>query len=383
MMKEGFLKAVISFFNQNVFVKKKNIILFNSFPAYSDNSRAIYEYICKYRKDICSKYKLIWMQDEPAFFYRNELQEKGSLIKKKSIKGVVCFLRAKYVFTTHGYFDNVYSGKNQTIINLWHGCGYKDNQEKDKKYLGDFSVVTGEVYISPHADLFRIAPDSILITGLPRNDWLFEKKDVLKHLEINAEKYNKVLIWMPTYRKAAFAHEDVDGSTIGFGVDSLKENMALLSEVLEMRNYFMIVKIHPMDEVALGAIHNSERILVLTDEYMRSRDINLYHLLPQTDGLISDYSSVIVDYLLLHKPIAIFAKDLNDYEMTRGFIFEEIYNYMPGPVLNSDKDFYDYIKNMDKWDKDYVKKREKVLGIMHKYQDGDSSKRVTEYFFGK
>lgn len=54
-------KCFLSFLNK--IIHKKDIILFNGYPAYSDNSLALYKYIFDCRKDLTQKYKLLWGQE--------------------------------------------------------------------------------------------------------------------------------------------------------------------------------------------------------------------------------------------------------------------------------------------------------------------------------
>ena len=58
--------------------------------------------------------------------------------------------------------------------------------------------------------------------------------------------------------------------------------------------------------------------------------IQLYELLGQTDALMTDYSSVAVDYMLCDKPIAFLLEDYEAYRKNRGFVFEDPLQYMPG-----------------------------------------------------
>ena len=56
----------------------------------------------------------------------------------------------------------------------------------------------------------------------------------------------------------------------------------------------------------------------------RERSLSLYELLGATDLLISDISSVVIDYLLLDRPIIHAFSDLGEYESSRGFTVEPI-----------------------------------------------------------
>ena len=56
---------------------------------------------------------------------------------------------------------------------------------------------------------------------------------------------------------------------------------------------------------------------------MEKKQIKLYELIGISDGLLSDYSSVAVDYLLLDRPLGYVLADYNIYKEKRGFVFED------------------------------------------------------------
>ena len=373
------IKKIFSWIN--TLVPKTNIILFNSFPPYSDNAKAVYEYLVENEKEITQKYKLVWAQDTDEFQESKELKNNGRLVRKKSIKGIITFLRAKYVFATHGYFSNVYEGKEQVQINLWHGCGYKGVSKEETNYLGKYNIVTGEIYQSIHAKIFNIEKNSVIITGLPRNDKLFHPKQLPKIKELNYSENIKYIIWLPTYRKAAFRHKGIDGNEDEFGIAYLaRKGLDDLDQELKKNNCKLIIKLHPMDALVVNTVKHYDNIIFLTNKVLENNHIDLYDILPWTDALISDYSSVIVDYLLLDKPIIILSGDKKEYSQNRGFVFEDIDSYLPGPIIESYDELVQGIINIDQIDIEWKDRRLELKDKMHLYQDDKSTERVVEYF---
>jgi CDP-ribitol ribitolphosphotransferase len=59
-------------------------------------------------------------------------------------------------------------------------------------------------------------------------------------------------------------------------------------------------------------------------------------LLPVVDVLISDYSSVIYDFLLLERPMVFYAPDLAYYEQTKQF-YIDYRREMPGEIVTDAK----------------------------------------------
>lgn len=382
MNKSKILHKILIFANK-IFPKKK-IILFNSYPAYSDNSRALYEYIINNRKDISSKYKIIWAQEKNAAIPEEMKKFNNNVVLKKSFIGILTFLKAKYVFSTHGYFTGVTSSHGQLQVNLWHGCGYKAMTDADRMYRGDLTVVTSKLYVPLHEKIFDMAPGTVYATGLPRNDLLFTKKAVMKKVGINKEEYNKVYIWMPTYRKANEGHDEIDGNMDGFTISTMSlENLNLLNGKLSELNILLIVKPHPMDSMSFDKIQCFSNLKIITNSDILKADIQLYELMAETDGLISDYSSVVIDYLLLQKPIAMVMSDIDEYGETRGFLFENIGDYLPGPIISNEKELIEYFSNLEKTNLEWSEKRDELSKLFHDNMDGNSCERVCNLIFEK
>lgn len=367
----------------NKAVPKSRIVLFNSFPAYSDNALALYEYIIRNRPDIVARYKLVWGQASPdngrvVFGSNNTF-----FVKKKSVKGFLTFLRAKYVISTHGYFTGLKSGHGQLQVNLWHGYGYKDTPPESRVYHGDLHVVSSEIFTDDAVNL-SVSEGGIKITGYPRNDYLFHKGEYLRILGIDKKAYKKVLIWLPTYRASVIGGIHNDGLATSFGIGSLTDDdLAELNDVLRARSYLLLIKPHPMDSVTLQGREPGSNIKIFTSDDLARSGIDLYELMTETDVLLSDYSSVVFDYCLLDKPVAMVLSDMAEYKATRGFIFDNVTDWFPGPVISDLHGLVHYLNNMDNINREWIPKRKELSLKFNKYRDGNSSERVCNLIFGE
>lgn len=367
----------------NDLVPKKDIVVFSSFPDYSDNSRALFEHISRRHRDLLKRFDFVWLVSD--YSKANEIEELGGkVLLKKSLRGLWSSLRAKYIIHTHGFWGGRIHRKSrdQSIVNLWHGCGYKDIAPDERTYLGDVNTVTGCPYVPIHADIFGIPQDSVYPVGLPRNDCLFENGISLHRLGIDPSLYKKVIMWMPTYRKAAFGHDSIDGSESSFGIGSIsRDEYEIINRSLQENEILLVIKPHPMDSVDLSEMADLENIRVLTNEDLEKASIRLYQLLAKTDGLISDYSSVVIDYLLLNKPVAFALSDIDEYESSRGFIFSPVCDYFPGPVIKNAEELIRYFDELEETNRRWTAKREELLHFFHNHVDGDSSERVCNLLF--
>lgn len=366
------------------YTRKERIILFNSFPDFSDNAISLYNYIKENRNDITEKYKLIWaVKQKPT----NPDDFLGmDIILKNSIKGFWLMLHSRYIVITHNVHYGYVSANGQTILNLWHGCGFKGMNDDDLKYNnGDYNIVTSEAFISSHSKAFKIPADHVLVTGLPRNDVLYKHdKNVLDKLHIDRKEYKKIIIWMPTYRKAKFGHDALDGDEFTFGAYSMSRvQFEQINSILSSERYLLIIKPHPMDSATTDKTEKLSNIRCITNEELSHADILLYSLLAETDALMSDYSSVIVDYLLLDKPITLVMSDVDSYKNTRGFTFDNMEDYIPGPTISDFKGLCSYFEEMDGIDKLYETKRRGISKMLHQFHDGNSCKRVCDAIWGE
>jgi CDP-glycerol glycerophosphotransferase (TagB/SpsB family) len=113
-----------------------------------------------------------------------------------------------------------------------------------------------------------------------------------------------------------------------------------------------------------------------SNELLRKGGINLYQLIAETDALITDYSSVAFDYLLLDRPIGYTLDDFDEY--TPGFVVENPLDYMPGKKIWSTEDFLEFMSDMANGNDIFADQREKLRNYIHTYQDNRNSARLLD-----
>jgi CDP-glycerol glycerophosphotransferase (TagB/SpsB family) len=91
----------------------------------------------------------------------------------------------------------------------------------------------------------------------------------------------------------------------------------------------LVVKLHPMSPRRGLGEHGG---LSIWDEYaLDEHGLTLYELLGHADALVTDHSSVWIDYLLLDRPMVFSIADLDAYAATRGHYFTPLVEHLPGP----------------------------------------------------
>lgn len=374
------MKKILTWING--VLPKRNVIIFNSNPDLADNAYALYSYIIKNRIDIQKKYKIIWTVNTKEQNNRTN-RTTCKTVYKKSLQGLYYFFVSKFIFCTHNYFYDVKSGRDQIIVNLWHGNGYKCLHNEEECYRGDVTFVTSDAYVQIQAHELNINSDNVLVTGLARNDCFFKSKvGELKKLGIDKEKYKSILIWMPTFRKAVLKSFGEDGNRSGFGFwDVVSTQSEKFNSALKKNGILLIVKPHPMEDLTRLEYNCFSNIRIISNRDLEKLNCDLYELLKETDGLISDYSSVVIDYLLLDKPVSMVCSDIEEYKSSRGFVFNRISDYFPGPILKNADDFLNYICNKNKIDLEWLDKRVQLKKFFHKYSDGNSCERIVHCLF--
>lgn len=326
------------------FVPTTRIICFNSNPDYTDNAYGVFKYAIE--THLNKKYKLIWIVNhkENILRVKCELQgmENACAVYKYSFKGIWSFIRCRYVFHTHGIlgFLNLKQHTDK-MINLWHGMplktiGLLDPYYKDNYMLfnTDVLIATSPIFQNILNQCFGVDNSKILITGQPRCDLLFDNATFWQTAGIDKNQYESVGIWLPTYRASNLELESrtdgnfQDGHICFMSVEDLKD----LNLFLNKNRRLLIIKLHPMDKLQSYKFPNLSNIHIIKQKDFKDQ---LYPLLGECDYLLTDFSSVWIDYDITNKPMAFVMDDFSEYNNSRGFTIENLDNILPGPIIDS------------------------------------------------
>lgn len=138
----------------------------------------------------------------------------------------------------------------------------------------------------------------------------------------------------------------------------------------------LILKLHPAQDKSLLKAASMSNIIILDDKYLIDRDTELTEFYKITDAMITDYSSVFVDYLLTDKPLGFTTDDFDKYN--NGFSMDNIKDYMPGQKINNLDELKLFIDNLYNEKDKYKKERKKVCKIFNEFSDNNSSKRLAK-----
>ena len=114
-------------------------------------------------------------------------------------------------------------------------------------------------------------------------------------------------------------------------------------------------------------------IEIITKDYsniLDVTDISNYSLMVASDLLITDYSAVFHEYLLLDKPIIFYCPDFEEYSKSIG-IYGNFPDDLPGIFCQTYDELMNSISNLEE-NVDYSYYKERIV----KYCDGNSTKNL-------
>jgi CDP-glycerol glycerophosphotransferase (TagB/SpsB family) len=377
------MSKLISIF-QNIFrilssvLTPYKVIVFCSYPVFTDNAFAIYQHII--HNNLFTGYKLVWIVLNSKEIKKDSLphgKRKTDVIilSKKSPVALFYYLIAKYVFFTHGLYSNLKIARQNTVINLWHGMplkriGLMDNQ--GSSYMGNSQILiaTSELFQKLMAQSFGKPVTNVLIIGQPRNDMMSQPTDFYDSFNINKSSYSSIGIWLPTYRATTIGEIRIDGNFDKGKISFLDlEQLLELNAFLEQNKILLIIKLHPMDKLQEYNFNLFTNLKIVKQKDFTSQ---LYPLLGSTDFLLTDYSSVWVDYDILGKPMGFVIDDIEEYKKSRGFTIDNLDRELPGKIIRNMDALKVFLLNQEKY-KVYTGER------FNKFKDDNASERLLNW----
>ena len=199
--------------------------------------------------------------------------------------------------------------------------------------------------------------------GLPRIDYYFENHDLNRIKSDFCKKYGidfdkKIILYAPTFRD-----EKKYNNVFDF-LDLKKFNDVLGEE------YVLALRLHPkIKDFYQDDIESSENYVDCSD-YPSEQELMMI-----SDILITDYSSIMIEFAILDKPILFFVHDLDNYLNTERGFYYDFEKTVPGKIVYSSDELINAIESND-FDKykmsDFLKTQFDAI-------DGKSSERVVDF----
>lgn len=299
-------------------------------------------------------------------------------------------LRSKYILHSYMEIQKMYPVRGQIILNTMHGSplkriGFMESTTR-LKFLNNYNkaftyiLCQSEYFKEVIKESYGANEEQCLILGYPRNDFMFSERDVLSLIH-DKKDIKKSILWMPTWRRDTETKNNND-SNIEFPILD-KENVKSLNTYLKETKTLLIIKPHPF-QMKLDLFDEIQsNILIVDNELLNSQDIELYNLLNNVDALLTDYSSIYFDYLLLNKPIGFTIDDIDAYMEKRGFIIDNPFEIMPGEKIYNFDELIKFVNYISIGHDKFEEERIRVNELVNFYKDGHSAKRVLERIIGE
>ena len=261
--------------------------------------------------------------------------------------------------------------KKLEIIQIWHASGaikkfgYQSLNKKEGRGTEIAKIMNmhrnyshvmapSEVTAKFYEEAFGINKDKIFINGLPRIDYLLDKKlgkDKINEFYKEYPKFRnkKTILYVPTFRK------DKDSTSI--------------TKKLIVNKYGLIINLHPLDK-------NNQ-----ASQYGVNKKYNTFDLLKIADYIITDYSAVAFESTVLKKPLYFYVYDINEYKKTRGLninVLKEMNNCASISVKeiiklieNNEYDYQQLEKFKNKYMECKINNTKKLVDFIFKYLDKD------------
>lgn len=344
-------------------------IVFESIPDYSDNTRAVFDEMV--RRGLNSKYRFVWLCKSK----KTNIPIKGVILSKCRGAELYFRMRAKCLISCNWFIPSF--NQSQKSVYLCHGVPLKSlNSYRAPDHL-DYVIGLSDETNKIQSKELGIDLDKFISLGYPRNDALYVKRhhDIEK---IFGNNYRKFIVWYPTYRQHGIANISADSSH-AIPIIYNESNAIKINNIARSNGVLIILKPHFSQDMSFITDLNLSNILLIKDSFFAENQMTSYEFVGGCDALITDYSSIYFDYLLINKPIAAIWEDIDEYRNSRGFAIDVDY-YMKGAYkVYSVDDFICFINSVATGKDEMKIARNEIINSIHKNIDNLSSARVVDF----
>jgi CDP-glycerol glycerophosphotransferase len=271
-------------------------------------------------------------------------------------------------------------------VQLWHGVSIKEIGLRSVGPLKNFSphlarvlrtagnyaamvgtAQSGEAEWRRWFGFERYAP-----IGYPRNDVLYREPTAHDLLNVDQDAYRcaeaarangqRVILWAPTFR---------DVNRVKW---ILEAGLPKIARELAKAGNCLIINLHPVEQPAVPELRKA-----FPQVSFVSARTDIYPLLSRCDVLVTDYSSVMFDWLHLQRPVVLYRPDHEDYTQRNRKLFDEKLRALPGPtVATAERLIATLCTAEPPSTPEHEAVRKELLGRWFDRHDGDSAERFVD-----
>ncbi|SDQ67776.1 CDP-glycerol glycerophosphotransferase family protein [Quadrisphaera sp. DSM 44207] len=320
-----------------------------------------------------------WFTTSRAVLEAVRAEHPGRALMATGPRALLLGVRARAVLVSHSRRDVGLLGYSRLrrFTQLTHGVGPKtmgyakrdvDLPSLDRETSTYAHVVCASDFEATFWErAYRLPLADIWTTGVPRTDALLEPADP-GLVERHPVLAGRTVLYAPTFRDWALLEDYLPVP----GTDA-----AALVALLERHDATLLVRPHYYEaDAARATIERvgSPRVQAADDTVFP--DAN--ELLKHVDVLVTDYSSIYTDFLLLDRPVVFTPVDLQEYEGARGFFFryEEL---TPGTRAVTPEQLLAALDAELSGQDPHRAERARVRSVFHKHPEGGASARVLQH----
>ena len=268
----------------------------------------------------CDGFTYVWACNDPASIPEDMRDDPAvSFVASSSDAYQIAMATSEYLLANTNLPPHVTLRPEQVFLNPWHGTPIKhigadaDNRRvaianTQRNYLLSAAITTYSPVATERtvdAYLAQMARPRVREIGTPRIDLTLTltRDEIRARLGLTSDK--PVLLYAPTWR-GEFGRTNV-------GLTTQMDHIEWAAEELS-DTYEVFVSAHHITAQALAKKEVSFRQV--------PKDMPINEMLAGVDVLVSDYSSIMVDFLVLDRPIVMFCYDFHSYLMAQGFYFD-------------------------------------------------------------
>lgn len=355
----GILQFVFSFFS----IKENTVFFETCNGEVKDQLKAVYDYA---NENKITTLKFYW-----AITKGNDISDikKEEVVYKRTINYYYRLMTCKYWIRTHSVDNIVKKRRGQVYIQMWHGPGAIKKEGFDLGIEDDglplYHTREWDYYIATddHSASYIVTAThfnaKIYTLGSARSDYLYhatneKRKEIRENLGIQDNEV--AIIYAPTFRDRDLQKEVVD---------------LPIKSICNLKGVKVILRLHPFIKNKLNISDYGENVI----------DGNVFSemndLLIASDAMITDYSSIAIDYSILRKPTIYYCYDLEEYNVERGFYYDYL-NRLSGPMVRCESELEYWVKNLDKISQDYQTQAKAYYELYNKYNDGHVCERFLD-----
>ena len=331
----------------------KKLIMYMSYGGrgVTDSPYAFFLYFLN--NEQYSDYHHVWVLDSlknyESVIHDYKAYNNVEFVELNSDAYIKCLSTAKYLINNVTFPSYFCKRDGQVYINTWHGTPLKNmgfdmpngrieaaNVMRNfliSDYLLSANSIMTDMYLKSHL-LKGIYLGKIIEEGYPRTDLISHnsgRSSIIKKIrelgcDVDADK--EIILFAPTWR-------GINSKAVNNAYELLDFKKQLESKI-DTEKYQVLIKPHQMvyKKLKSNAIKKQ----------MVPPSIDTDEILSVTDVLITDYSSIFIDYLLTGKPILFYMPDLDEYTSERGV--NHLMNRLPGPELTTIDSIAEYLRDL-------------------------------------